>query len=133
MRSLPHSFALSIVPADIDLMGHVDNAVYLTWVQDAVLSHWRHFAPAEAVDAFRWVALRHEITYRQPAFLGDVLIATASLEKVQMASAFYQTVIRRDRQVLAEVHSRWCCLDAATLRPARLAADIVRHFFQDAD
>ncbi len=126
-----HLFPVRIEPADIDFMGHVNNARYLNWVQEAVLSHWRRVAPADVVNAHLWVALRHEITYRKPAFLEDQLFATVVLEKVQGASAFYDTVIRRGEEVLAEVKSRWCCLDARTLRPTRLASAVVQLFFPD--
>ncbi len=57
------------------------------------------------------------------------MIATVILEKVQGARAFYETVIRRGEEVLAEVKSSWCCLDAETLRPARLAKSVVDRFF----
>ena len=70
-----------------------------------------------------------EYIYRKPAFLEDEVIATVILEKVQGARAFYQTVIRRGEDVLAEVTSSWCCLDAKTLRPARLARSVVDRFF----
>lgn len=127
--SLPHRFAIAVDPADIDFMGHVNNASYLKWVQEAVVDHWRSMAPVEAVAAHLWVALKHEITYRRPTFLGDEVIATVILEKVQGARAFYETIIRRGEEVLAEVRSSWCCIDAETLRPARLAREVIAHFF----
>ena len=125
----PHQYPIAVDPADIDFMGHVNNASYLKWVQHAVVSHWEKLAPAEAVAEHLWVALKHEITYRKPAFLEDEVIATVILEKVQGARAFYETVIRRGEEVLAEVKSSWCCLDAETLRPARLAKSVVDRFF----
>ncbi|WP_374942710.1 acyl-CoA thioesterase [Sphingomonas sp.] len=125
----PHYFPIPIDTADIDFMGHVNNASYLKWVQAAVISHWQRLAPADAVAAHAWVALKHEITYRKPAFLDDVVIATVLLEEVQGARAFYETIIKRGEDVLAEVKSSWCCLDATTLRPARLARDVVDRFF----
>jgi len=125
-------FPIGIEPADIDFMGHVNNATYLKWVQDAVISHWQKLAPAEAVARHLWVALKHEITYRKPAFLDDEVFASVVLEKVEGARAFYQTIIKRGEDVLAEVKSSWCCLDAATRRPARIAKDIAAHFFGDA-
>ncbi len=128
----PFRFPIGVAPADIDFMGHVNNASYLKWVQDAVIGHWRSLAPAEAVAQHLWVALKHEITYRRPAFLGDDVIATVLLEKFSGARAFYQTVIKRGEDVLAEVKSSWCCVDAKTLRPARLGGDIVRRFFPEA-
>lgn len=127
----PHHHVITVDPADIDFMGHVNNARYLGWVQDAVIAHWRNLAPAEAVAQHLWVALKHEITYRKPAFLDDEVIATVILEKVQGARAFYETLIRRGEEVLAEVKSSWCCVDAETLRPARIAADIAALFFGD--
>ena len=127
--AIPHSVPVGIDPADIDFMGHVNNASYLKWVQSAVIDHWRALAPADAVAAHLWVALKHEITYRRPTFLGDVVIATVLLNRVQGARAFYQTVIKRGEEVLAEVQSSWCCLDSETMRPARLAREIIQRFF----
>ena len=129
MTTLTHNHRIGILPADIDFMGHVNNARYLNWVQDAVVAHWQKLAPPQAVAAHLWVALKHEITYRKPAFLNDEVIATVVLEKVEGARAFYATFIKRGETVLAEVKSSWCCIDAQTLRPARLAKDIVAHFF----
>jgi acyl-CoA thioester hydrolase len=124
----PHLFSIRVDPADIDFMGHVNNASYLKWVQDAVIDHWCALAPAEAVARLMWVALKHEITYRRPAFLDDAPIAHVVLKKVQGARAVYQTVIKRGEEVLAEVQSSWCCVDAGTRRPARLARDLIERF-----
>ena len=129
LKSLPYRFPIGIEPGDIDFMGHVNNASYLKWVQDAVISHWRRLAPDDAVADHLWVAIKHEITYRKPAFLNDEVIATVLLQKVQGARAFYQTIIRRGEEVLAEVTSSWCCLDAETRRPARLARAVIDRFF----
>jgi len=96
--------------------------------REMLASHWQHVAPADAVAAYAWIAVKHEITYRRPAFLGDNVIVSVELEKVQRESAFYETVVRRGDEILADVKSRWCCLDAASLRPARLASAIVEHF-----
>ena len=133
-RAAPaHLHPLAIAPGDIDFMGHVNNAVYLTWVQEAVIAYWRSVAPADAVARHLWVALKHEITYRRPAFLEDDVVATVLLEKVHGARAFYETIIKRGSDVLVEVKSSWCCLDAETLRPARLAQNVIERFFTRAD
>lgn len=133
MSAKPFAFPIKVIPSDIDFMGHVNNARYLNWVQDAVLAHWRKLAPPQAVAERAWVAIKHEITYRRPAFLDDDVIANTVLEKIQGASAFYSTVIERGGEVLAEVKSRWCCIDAATLRPARISEEVARFFFPSRD
>jgi acyl-CoA thioester hydrolase len=124
----PHVHALAVAPDDIDFMGHVNNSVYLKWVQEAVIAYWRRVAPAEAVAQHLWVALKHEITYRRPAFLEDNVVAQVVAEGMHGARAFFHTLIKRGEDVLAEVKSSWCCLDVATQRPARLARDVVRMF-----
>jgi acyl-CoA thioester hydrolase len=119
---------VAIQPDDIDHMGHVNNAVYLKWVQDAVVDYWQSVAPADAVAGHLWVALKHEITYLKPTFLQDNVVAEVIAEKVQGARAMFRTVLRRGEEVLSEINSSWCCLDAVTMRPARLARDIVGRF-----
>ena len=129
MSAKPFAFPITVVPEDIDFMGHVNNARYLNWVQEAVLAHWRKLAPADEVASKAWVALKHEITYRKPAFLEDDVIARTVLESIKGARAFYSTVIHRGEEVLAEVKSSWCCIDAETLRPARIGEEVSRFFF----
>ncbi len=119
---------IGIEASDIDHMGHVNNSVYLKWVQEAVVRYWERVAPAEAVAQHLWVALKHEIEFRRPTFLDDTVVADVIAEQVQGAKALFTTVIKRGEEVIAEVKSTWCCLDAVSKRPARLAKDIVHRF-----
>ena len=119
---------IAIEPADIDEMGHVNNAVYLKWVQEAVVDYWSSVAPPSAVAAHLWVALKHEIIYLKPTFLQDHVVAEVIAEKIEGARAFFRTVLRRGDEVLSEISSCWCCLDAATRRPARLAREVAGRF-----
>lgn len=128
MSTAIYRHPILVAAREIDFMGHVNNANYLNWVQEAVLAHWRKVAPPTAVAEHLWVALKHEITYRKPAFLDDQIVTTVILERIHGARAFYDTVIQRGEEVLAEVKSSWCCVDAKTLRPARLADDITSLF-----
>ena len=123
--------AVAIHPSDIDHMGHVNNSVYLRWVQDAVVDYWQSVAPKEAVARHLWVAMKHEITYLKPSFLQDVVVADVVAEKVEGARAFFTTVVKRGEEVVSEIRSCWCCLDATSLRPVRLARDIAARFVGD--
>ncbi|MFC3711344.1 acyl-CoA thioesterase [Sphingoaurantiacus capsulatus] len=123
-----YEYPINVMSDDIDFMGHVNNAVYLKWVQAAVIEYWQRVAPPEAVAQHLWVALKHEITYRRPAFLDDGIIAEVIAESAQGARTFFSTLFKRGEEVVAEVKSSWCCLDAATLRPARLAKDVLARF-----
>jgi acyl-CoA thioester hydrolase len=129
--SAQHSQPIAVLPQDIDALGHVNNMIYLRWVQDATVAHWQRTAPPSAVTEFQWVAIRHDITYRRPAFLGDAIVARVTLESVRRESAFYVTRIQRGDEILAEISSRWCCMDTATMRPARLPDEVVSCFFAE--
>lgn len=126
-----YQHSIGISEGDIDHMGHVNNAVYLKWVQDAVVRYWEHLAPPDAVAKHLWVALKHEISYRRPTFLDDIVVADVIAEKMNGARVFFTTVIKRGDQVVAEAKSVWCCLDAASKRPARLARDVAKRFLPD--
>ena len=133
MERTMYRHAIGILPDDIDHMGHVNNSVYLKWVQEAVIRYWEKVAPSDAVTKHLWVALKHEISYRRPTFLDDIVVADVVADQVQGAKAFFTTVIKRGEVVLVEVNSIWCCLDSASLRPARLAKDIVSRFLPATD
>jgi acyl-CoA thioester hydrolase len=123
---------IAIEPSDIDHMGHVNNSVYLKWVQDAVVDYWRSVAPPDAVAGHLWVALKHEITYLKPTFLQDTVVAEVIAERVEGARAMFTTILRRGEEVLSEIKSSWCCLDAVTQRPARLAREVIARFLPPA-
>ena len=120
--------SIAIEPTDIDHMGRVNNSVYLKWVQDAVVDYWQSVAPADAVASHLWVALKHEISYLRPTFLQDNVVAEVIADKVEGARAYFTTVVKRGQDVLSEVKSCWCCLDSASLRPVRLARDVISRF-----
>lgn len=124
-------YPVGIRPDDIDHMGHVNNSVYLKWVQDAVVKFWETVAPPEAVAKHLWIALAHEIQYRRPTFLDDNVVADVIAEHFAGAKARFTTVIKRGETVLAEVKSTWCCLDAVSKRPSRLAMDVAKKFLPD--
>ena len=119
---------IGIHAEDIDHMGHVNNSVYLKWVQEAVVRYWERVAPPDAVARHLWIALSHEIKYRRPTLLDDRVVADVIADRVEGARAFFTTVIMRGEEVLAEVKSTWCCLDAASRKPARLAREIAARF-----
>jgi acyl-CoA thioester hydrolase len=128
MASQAFHYPIGIRADDIDHMGHVNNSVYLKWVQEAVVRYWEKVAPPEAVAQHLWIALAHEIKYRRPTFLDDIVVADVIAERMDGARALFTTVIKRGEEVLAEVKSTWCCLDSVTKRPSRLARDVAARF-----
>ena len=67
----PFAHPITVTQADIDHLGHVNNVVYLRWVQETAVAHWEAAAPADAQQKYHWIVLRHEIDYRAQALPGD--------------------------------------------------------------
>src|SRR4029453_17435379 len=65
------------VPGDIDEQNHVNNTVYLRWVQDIATAHWRAVASPNAQKCIGWVVLRHEIESKGVSPLGDELVVSS--------------------------------------------------------
>jgi acyl-CoA thioester hydrolase len=118
--------AISVEPSDIDLLGHVNNVTYVRWVQEAAVAHWRAVAPASAQRELLWVVLRHEIDYRQPAFLGDEIIAQTWVGAASRLRFERHTELlrARDRVLLAKARTIWCPIDAESKRPNGVSAEV---------
>jgi acyl-CoA thioester hydrolase len=118
--------ALHVEPADIDQLGHVNNVTYLRWVQEAAVAHWTAAAPATDQAKLLWVVVRHEIDYKQPAFLGDGIIArtwVGSASRVRF-ERFTELLRTRDRGLLAKARTLWCPIDSRTGRPASVSPEV---------
>ena len=71
----PYEMEIEIRPADIDRLGHVNNVVYLRWVQAAATAHCYAAATDRQKATLLWVVAKHEIEYKRPAFEQDGVIA----------------------------------------------------------
>ena len=124
--------AVSVSPQDIDELGHVNNVVYLRWVQEAAGAHWRTAAPAPLQAEVVWVVLRHEIDYRHAARPGDQVIATTWVGEATGTrfERFVQFTRVSDGVVLADVRSVWCPINDATGRPRRIDPALHDYFME---
>ena len=130
MSSAPFEMTLSVMPADIDEQDHVNNTVYLRWVQEVATAHWRAIASADAQDGIGWVVLRHEIDYKAPAALGDEIVLRTWVGKATRLTFERFTEILRstDSQLLSKARTLWCPVNAQTGRPSRVPADVREQF-----
>ena len=122
--------AVSVLPNDIDEQNHVNNTVYLRWVQEVATAHWRAVATPEAPKTIGWVVLRHEIDYRTPAALGDKIILRTWVGKASRLTFERFTEIRRDSdgQLLSRARTLWCPINAQTARPMRVPVEVRAQF-----
>jgi acyl-CoA thioester hydrolase len=130
MSSARFEMVIPVLPGDIDEQNHVNNTVYLRWVQDIATAHWRAVASPKAQKAIGWVVLRHEIDYKGPATLGDEVVLRTWVGEATRLTFERFTEIRRkgDGRLLSQARTLWCPIDAQTGRPVRVSADVRAQF-----
>jgi len=122
----PFEQTVRVEPADIDTLGHVNNIVYLRWVQDVAAAHWFAAAPAEDQVGLVWMVVRHEIDYLAPAVLGDELVLRTWIGAAAGLRFDRHTEVLRatDRKPLAKARTVWVPIDAKTGRPKRVSEQV---------
>jgi acyl-CoA thioester hydrolase len=130
MSSAHFEMTVSVLPGDIDEQNHVNNTVYLRWVQDVATAHWRAIANPEAQENIGWVVIRHEIDYKTPTGLKDKILLRTWVGKASRLTFERFTEIRRnsDGQLLSKARTLWCPINAKTARPTRVPAEVRAQF-----
>jgi len=115
---------------DIDEQNHVNNTVYLRWVQDVATAHWKSLAGAQSQAAIGWIVLRHEIDYKTPASLGDEIILRTWVGQASRLKFERFTEIRRkiDNRLLAQGRAVWVPIDVRTGKPTRVSVELRSQF-----
>ena len=122
--------SVAVQSGDIDEQNHVNNTVYLRWVQDVATAHWRALASADAQRAIGWVVLRHEIDYKIPASLGDEIVLRTWVGVASRLKFERFTEARRkiDNELLAQARTVWVPIDWQTGKPTRVPDDVRAQF-----
>ncbi len=130
-KTHPHdkdfSILITVHKNDIDELGHVNNVVYVRWVQEAAAAHWDSLTTQEIKQKYVWVVLRHEIDYLSGAFEGDTLTATTWVDESSGARSerIVQFTHSKTGKLLAKAKTVWCLLDGITMKPKRVDDMIV--------
>lgn len=120
-------------PEDVDALGHVNNIVYVRWVQDVAVAH--SDAAGWDLEAYRregavFVVRRHEVEYLRPAYEGDRLVLKTWVADWKGASSWRETRVLRasDEQEVVRARTLWAFVDAKSGRPRRIPPAIVEDF-----
>jgi acyl-CoA thioester hydrolase len=125
-----HQLTFTALPQHIDELGHVNNAVWVDWIQQIATSHWSAVASAEHQAAYIWVVTRHEIDYRGNVGLGEGVTAETFIPTGPSGARFDRRVDFRDTagKVIVSANTTWALLDRATGRLLRVREEIAAPF-----
>lgn len=124
-NTVSFSYTLKVEKTHIDTLSHVNNVVYLQWVNDISERHWNQLSANGLNKKYFWVVLRHELDYLNQAVLGDELILHTWVGESKGVKSVRHVEIYKENTLLLRAASTWCLIDAKTLRPTRIKNDIL--------
>ncbi|SPL70833.1 acyl-CoA thioesterase [Acinetobacter stercoris] len=117
---------LKVQPEHIDALGHVNNVIYVQWMQDVASAQVEYLGLGleqylELKHAM--VAVEHHVQYRKAALLGDDVILRTWLSDINALYSFREYVFYRpqDQSILFVANTKWACVEIATGRPKRMS------------
>lgn len=121
-----------IIPASaIDENGHVNNVVYVQWMQDIAVEHYAAIGGIEAQgpDA-TWVVRKHGVEYFLPAFAGEEIEICTWVEDLRKVRSLrlYEFVRKSDGKILVKGETDWVFMDTKSGKPKAIPAEVEKVF-----
>jgi len=122
---------LTISSSAIDVNGHVNNVMYVQWMQDAAIAHSNSVGDTltRQQDAgVMWVARSHHIDYLRQSFEQDVIVIETWAESFRKTSSLrqYRFLRKSDNTLLAKANTMWVYLHKETGRPVAIEEAIMK-------
>ena len=126
------SFEMTFTAASehIDELVHVNNAVWVQWMEEVATTHWRAVANPEHQDRFFWVVVRHEIDYLRAVLEGETITARTWAGERPQGARFDRNIefTGEDGKVRVRSRTDWAIIEKASGRPIRVPAEVVAPF-----
>jgi len=115
----------------LDAINHVNNIVYLQWVQDIGSDHWLANTKSQYEDQYFWVVLDHFIEYKGQAFLDDILTVKTFIKSNDGVRSVRIVEFFKEEKLICRASSNWCLIDRKRNRPVRISKEINDLFLFD--
>ncbi|MFN5444352.1 MAG: acyl-CoA thioesterase [Crocinitomicaceae bacterium] len=121
------NFVISPRFKDCDIMGHVNNSVYLTYIEEARIFFFNQLISED----WDWrkngiIIKKHEITYDEPLFLGDNIEIESKLGKINNSSFELHHKIMMNNKIKSTAISVLVYFDYITKKPKKLDEKILQ-------
>lgn len=115
---------------DIDELGHVNNAVWVRWIQNLATAHWYALARPEHRDAYIWVVTRHEIDYLRSVGPGETVTGRTWVGEAPKGARFdrHMEFVGEEGKVRVKAKTTWAIIDKAAGRPIRVPPEVIAPF-----
>lgn len=120
------SMHITILKIDIDDLNHVNNAVYVKWMDEVAKKHWSLLSEGHHLEEYIWVVSRHEIDYKNQALLGDEITAKTWVGETRGVTSERFIEFYKGDVLLAKSKTIWVLLDAKSFKPTRIRENILK-------
>lgn len=124
---------IKVKPEHIDILGHVNNVVYVQWMQDVATAHIEMLGVGlkEYLEMkHAMVAVEHHVQYRKAAMLNDEIILRTWFNDINALYSFRQYAFFRasDKSLLFTGSTKWACIEIASGRPKRMSPTFIQAY-----
>ncbi len=115
---------------DLDPMGHVNNAVYNSYLEEARMAYWKLAQPETSLESIPFILARVEIDYRSPALSREVIRVALRAEWIGEKSFAFSYFLSEkvSGRAVAEALSIQVYFDYGNERPAAVPDELRREF-----
>ena len=114
-----------VLASHIDELNHVNNVVYLQWIQDVANLHWTQLKQNIDTSAYVWVVIRHEIDYVGQALLGDEILAKTWVGKTGGIRSIRHVEFYKNNKCIVKAQTTFCLLNSKSFKPTRIKDQIL--------
>ena len=121
---------ITVSKNDLDDLNHVNNVIYIHWVQEIAKEHWKSLVSNEIIKNYYGVVLEHQIKYLNPALLNDKIMIKTYIEKTEgiRSNRIVEIYNRNNDKLLVKSKTIWCLINAKTNKPNRITDEIRKAF-----
>ncbi|MDP2540654.1 thioesterase [Tenacibaculum discolor] len=113
-----------VTPEEIDEYNHVNNVVYVQWMQNISDAHWKELSKNVKNIDYVWFVIRHEVDYKNQAVLGDEVTLRTWVGKTEGIRSIRHFEMYRGETLLVKSQTTFCLLDANTKKPKRITKEV---------
>ena len=117
---------IKVSSEDIDTLDHVNNLVYVKWMDKIATTHWAYLTKENPLPQYVWVVMRHEIDYLKQATLGDEITVKTWVGETKGITSVRFMEFYKNKTLLVKAKTTWVMLDAKTHKSTRIRENVLK-------
>ncbi|MBE7630141.1 acyl-CoA thioesterase [Tenacibaculum piscium] len=114
----------TVTANEIDEYHHVNNVVYVQWMQEVSINHWLLLIKKVPKPDYVWFVIRHEIDYKSQAVLGDEITVKTWVGNTSGIKSIRHFEMYKGTDLVVKSQTTFCLLDATSQKPRRITKEV---------